>query len=90
LGSWQTVVGAGDLAGALGPSALWFLFMLRKARSAEWFVIASALIPIALSVAVSMWDTKIFSLRYFPIAHLFFLVALCHSLSLRRKVIASL
>jgi len=55
----------------LGLLALWW-----KARPGEWFVLCAAVVPFALSIVISQLDTKIFTLRYFLFAHLFFLAGL--------------
>jgi mannosyltransferase len=68
---------------ALAAAALcgWgLLALLWRARAGEWYVVCAAVVPFGLSVLVSVWDTKVFSQRYFLFAHLFFLAALARLL----------
>lgn len=65
--SQQAQLVAADLC-VLGLVVLW-----RRAREWDWFLLAGALVPFALRVVVTLFDTKVFSLRYFLFAHLFLL-----------------
>jgi mannosyltransferase len=56
---------------ALGLLALW-----RKARAAEWYLLCASVAPFALSILISILDTKTFGLRFFLFAHLFLLAGL--------------
>ena len=49
--------------------------LLWRPRAIDWYLVLAAAMPFALSVLVSMLDTKIFHLRYFVFAGLFFCVA---------------
>jgi mannosyltransferase len=55
----------------LGLLALW-----RKAKPAEWYLLCASVAPFALSILISILDTKTFALRYFLFAHLFLLAGL--------------
>lgn len=55
-------------AGALG--------LLWRGRAGAWLVFTAAVVPFALSVLVTLFDTKVFHLRYFLFAHLFLLAGL--------------
>jgi len=57
-------------------SGLCLLALLWKARAGEWYVFLAAVVPFGLSVLVSIWDTKVFSPRYFVFAQLFLLTCL--------------
>jgi uncharacterized membrane protein len=61
---------AGSICGAALVALLW------RARTGEWFVFTAAVVPFALSVLVSLVDTKVFHLRYFVFAHVFLLACL--------------
>jgi hypothetical protein len=52
------------------------LGLLWKARAGEWYILLASAVPVGLSVLVSTWDTKVFTLRYFLFAHLFMLAGL--------------
>ncbi len=52
------------------------LVLLRKARAAEWYIAAAALLPIALSLfASAVLGTQVFYSRYLLFAHLFILAS---------------
>jgi mannosyltransferase len=53
------------------------LWVLRRgARAGDWYVLWSAIAPLLFCLLVSQYDTKVFSLRYFVMGHLFLLVGL--------------
>ena len=64
--AWLVAVGCG--AG--------LLMLAWKAQTSDWYVFCSAVIPVVLSVLISVFDTRIFNAQYFLFAHLFILVAL--------------
>jgi hypothetical protein len=53
---------------------LWAL--RRKAMAAEWYVICAATLPLAFSILVSAYDTKVFGFRFFLPAHVFLLIGI--------------
>jgi uncharacterized membrane protein len=61
---------------ALGFCGTVLLAVLWKARTGEWYVFAAVAGPFALSLLVSLLDTKVFHVKFFLFAHLFFLAAL--------------
>jgi uncharacterized membrane protein len=50
--------------------------LLWRAGAADWYLFAATLAPFFCSVLVSTMDTKVFCLRYFLVANLFFLGSL--------------
>jgi hypothetical protein len=69
FGETQALVAAG-LVGLGALALLW------RARAGEWYLLTAAGVPFGLSVLVSHFDTKIYSLRFFLFAHLFLLAGL--------------
>ncbi|HEV3258761.1 MAG TPA: hypothetical protein VG013_17960 [Gemmataceae bacterium] len=65
-----------------GLCGLCLLALLWRAGAAEWYVFLAAVVPIGLSVLVSLWDTKVFGVRYLVFAHLFLLT--CMGVLVRR------
>jgi uncharacterized membrane protein len=56
-------------------AGLWLL--RRKARSGEWFILSSVLVPVVLALLVSVYDTRILgAARFFLMVHLLLLVGL--------------
>ncbi|MBI1917915.1 MAG: glycosyltransferase family 39 protein [Planctomycetes bacterium] len=53
---------------------LWVL--RRRAGPPEWYVIWAAVAPLVFCLVISAYDTKVFGLRFFLMAHLFLLVGL--------------
>jgi mannosyltransferase len=66
----QHMLLAGDLCAAGLLALVW------RARAGAWCAFSSAVAPFVLSLLVSAFDTKVFGLRYFTFAHLFFLAGL--------------
>jgi hypothetical protein len=72
---------------ALDLCVLALIALARKARPGEWYLLAAVVVPFAFGILVSALDTKVFSLRYFLFAHLFFLVGVAALVGrLRRRL----
>lgn len=62
-------------AAATAICAVVLLGLFWRPKSAEWYVFVAAVIPFAMSVGITVLDTKIFHLRYFIFSHIWFVMA---------------